>query len=76
MSARKVTEMTRNELAEAIYSEAHGDVDSKAFHTETVWEIMDWLEYGAPPDEDDTVATLAAGWLDYNNVDEVYEEAR
>lgn len=69
MNAKKVTEMSRDELVEAIYSEWDGS-DHKQFRYDSMAAIGEWLENGEPVTESDTVASLAADWAEYNDTDE------
>jgi hypothetical protein len=69
MNAKKVTEMSRDELVQAIYTEYDGS-DHKQFKYDTMAAIGEWLENGEPVTESDTVETLAADWAEYNAADE------
>lgn len=65
--------MDTRQLAEAIYSEVYGDVDSKAFHRDRVREIEDWLDDGEPV-TGETVAQLARQWhQEHTGEDEIID---
>jgi len=48
-------------LAEAVYSEVYGNIDSKAHKAELMSDIYDWLMAGDQA-QGRTVADLAAEW--------------
>lgn len=56
-------------MAEAIYIEAHGDVDDKRFRATKTGEIRDWLDNGDP--DGMTQAQLVEEWLDYVAAEDV-----
>lgn len=67
MSERKVTEMSREELVEAIFTEAYGVADARYpryFHCDTTAEIHDWLS-SVCFRKNETVEALAEDWLHY-----------
>jgi len=66
---QEATQMKTATLAEAIYSEVYGDIDSKAFHRDRVREIQDWLDDGEPV-TDETPAQLARQWRQEHTGDE------
>lgn len=56
--------MNNNELAQRIYREIYGDIDSKSFKTDRVGEIEEWLDEGDGDYGD--FAALVTDWREYN----------
>lgn len=57
--------MSTVDIAEKIYIEIFGDIDSKQFHARKVQEIVDWLNDGDTSDSP-TVETLVSEWREYD----------
>ena len=54
------------EVIELIYSQAHGDIDSKTHKAETLQNIYDWMTDSDMADNP-TIEALAQEWAEYDN---------